>query len=362
MNRLCDYSDTVFLAEGHNRRHPDLLMTWRIMTELRRWHMTGIAPLPHLQLVPEGFWDKYTGTDLRLLLHVTRVSMDFERRGISNCSVWVQKMPTFLAIALETPFVMSSLLAFSASHMAWITRNTDTSDLMLQYKGFALNGLRRSLHKFSESISEAVLAASILLLWQANEWQEWVSLQCGITSVLKAMSPAIKRRSELAMFLDQQNSNKHGYSLEIFCGSGPTILDTLTADLLDMEYSLAHQLHGSYISELLQFIQNIQCGGPFADIEEAFDRLRPLKTWLLWLPPALFAEQEEVSALIILSQYYTAAVAITSTFHFPDLEDLYLGSLSLSPLAFVQEILRVRVIMPVHQEDGLVEGNSHFVQ
>ncbi|KAJ5094905.1 C6 transcription factor rosa-like protein [Penicillium argentinense] len=95
LNRLCDYSDTVFLTERHDGRHPDLLMTWRIMTELRRWHMTGIAPLTHLRLVPEGFWDKYTGTDLRLLLHVTRVSMDFESRGISNCSVWVQKMPAY---------------------------------------------------------------------------------------------------------------------------------------------------------------------------------------------------------------------------------------------------------------------------
>ncbi|KAJ5094906.1 hypothetical protein N7532_007197, partial [Penicillium argentinense] len=269
---------------------------------------------------------------------------------------------------------MNSLLAFSACHMAWITRNTDTSDLMLQYKGFAINGLRRSLHKFSESISEAVLAASILLLWQANEWCDDIpirstihgtkfysscALQAGmgftpvwnhesnfIVQVLKAMAPAAKRRSELAMFWDRQNSTKHGYSLEIFCGSGPTILDTLTADLLDMENSLVYQLHGSHISELLQFIQKIQCGGPFADIEDTFDRLRPLKTWLLWLPPALFAGQEEVSALIILSQYDTAAVAITSTFHFPDLKDFYLGSLSLPPLAFVQGIRRVKGIMP----------------
>ncbi|KAJ5094928.1 hypothetical protein N7532_007219 [Penicillium argentinense] len=317
------------------------------MTELRRWHLTGISPLPRLRLVPEGFWDNYTGTDLRLLLHVTRISLDFESRGISNCSVWLQKMPFFLTMALENPFVMSSLLAFSASYIAWITRNHQTRNLMLLYRGFALNGLRRSLYKLSESISEAVLAASILLLWQANEWQEWVLLQRGITTVFNTMTPGAKYRSELAQFLDDQNDMKDDSSSELFCGCGPAALDTVTANLLDMQNSFVQQLHGSYISQLLQFIQKLQSGGPFVNAEEAFDRLRPLNTWLLWLPPALLAErEEEASAFLILSHYYAVAIAITSTLHFSDLRNSYLGSLSFSPFAFVRQSFHLKSITP----------------
>jgi hypothetical protein len=65
---------------------------------------------------------------------------------------------------------MSSLLALSASHLAWQTKNPDTTNLGYHHRGVALKGLHEAIGAFSRENSDAILAASMLLSWQATEW------------------------------------------------------------------------------------------------------------------------------------------------------------------------------------------------
>jgi len=65
---------------------------------------------------------------------------------------------------------MSSLLAFSAAHLAWMTGSSETNNLAYYHRGVALKGLQEAIGSFSRQSSDAVLAASILLSWQATEW------------------------------------------------------------------------------------------------------------------------------------------------------------------------------------------------
>lgn len=65
---------------------------------------------------------------------------------------------------------MSALLALSASHLAWQTENTDTMNLAYHHRGVALKGLHEAIGAFSRENSDAILAASMLLSWQATEW------------------------------------------------------------------------------------------------------------------------------------------------------------------------------------------------
>ena len=65
---------------------------------------------------------------------------------------------------------MSSILAFSATHMAWITKSVETKNLAYHHRGIALSGLQEAIGDFSQDNSDAVLAASILLSWQASDW------------------------------------------------------------------------------------------------------------------------------------------------------------------------------------------------
>ena len=65
---------------------------------------------------------------------------------------------------------MSAILAFSATHMAWITRSIETNNLAYHHRGIALKGLQAAIGEFSEDNSDAALAASVLLSWQASDW------------------------------------------------------------------------------------------------------------------------------------------------------------------------------------------------
>lgn len=65
---------------------------------------------------------------------------------------------------------MHALLSFSANHLAWITQSTETRNLHIQHGGIALRGLHEAIGNFSHANADAVLAASLLLLWQATDW------------------------------------------------------------------------------------------------------------------------------------------------------------------------------------------------
>lgn len=67
---------------------------------------------------------------------------------------------------------MSAILAFSATHLAHETNSMETRNLAYHHRGVALNGLHGAIGNFSEENSDAILAASILLSWQASDW--WV--------------------------------------------------------------------------------------------------------------------------------------------------------------------------------------------
>ena len=85
-------------------------------------------------------------------------------------SLYLTDNCSFLNIALSNDFVMSSILAFSASHLAWITRNQDTQQLAYHHRGVAIKGLQKAMSAFANENFEAILAASTLLSWQATEW------------------------------------------------------------------------------------------------------------------------------------------------------------------------------------------------
>ena len=43
-------------------------------------------------------------------------------------------------------------------------------NIVYEYRGTALKGLHKAIGSFSMETSDAVLAASLVLSWQANDW------------------------------------------------------------------------------------------------------------------------------------------------------------------------------------------------
>lgn len=94
-NCRCDYQD---LTEAQSisptvGRGPDLMMTPEIEMEIDNWHRTGVPPYPELMQCPRMGWSSLSRSDLRLIHHIVGLSIDLHRRGLSNCTVWAQKMP-----------------------------------------------------------------------------------------------------------------------------------------------------------------------------------------------------------------------------------------------------------------------------
>jgi hypothetical protein len=79
-------------------------------------------------------------------------------------------MYSFLQIGASYSFVTHALLALSASHLAWLTNCPLTANMAYEHRGIALRGIREAIGTFLRENLDAVLAASLLLSWQATEW------------------------------------------------------------------------------------------------------------------------------------------------------------------------------------------------
>lgn len=65
---------------------------------------------------------------------------------------------------------MHALLAFSAMHIAFLTDCRLVGNMAFEHRGIALSGLHAAIGSFSRETSDAILAASLVLSWQASDW------------------------------------------------------------------------------------------------------------------------------------------------------------------------------------------------
>lgn len=104
------------------------------------------------------------------------------------------------------------------------------------------------------------------------------------------------------------------------------------------------------IAQLISFLKGARKVSPTLSIAQQFERLRPLRTWLFWLP-VLYLQQTggSPSALVIIAHYYTVALMMERLF--PEIGAAYFGSLSIGP---VEEIARRLLSINV---SGSLEGD-----
>nr|UPX44866.1 hypothetical protein FAC5L9_29 [Penicillium camemberti] len=338
-NCRCDYQDMAATQSSPPaRRGPDLLMSPDIEMEIENWHRTGVPPYPELVQCPRAGWSHLSRADLRLVHHIVGLSIDLHRRGLSSCTVWAQKMPNFLAIALTNEFVMSSILGLSAFHLAFLTRDQETKQLAYHHKVTALRGLQTAIGSFSKDNCEAVLAASILLSWQATERQMWMSLQQGISTVLESMHPFWKQESELAQFVENQRAlSASDFPLSL--DEDLNQLDQTVHALQVSQKRVSHNPeHAQRLAELVEFVQQFRNDYPTQTSEQAFERIQVLRRWLFWLPASMLrGGDSDFSALAVLSQFFAVGVALDR--FYPEMGGAYLGGLSIGPIEETYRIL-----------------------
>ena len=77
---------------------------------------------------------------------------------------------SILQISATNQYVMHALLAFSAMHIAFLTDCPIVGNMAYEHRGVALKGLQEAIGSFSRDTSDAILAASLVLSWQATDW------------------------------------------------------------------------------------------------------------------------------------------------------------------------------------------------
>jgi hypothetical protein len=258
---------------------------------------------------------------------------------------------------------MHALLAFSAMHVAHLTDCPLVGNIAYEHRGIALKGLQEAISTFSRETSDAVLAASLVLSWQATDWyvqsqfshhpkdsseltrqplfldnrRSWTQLMQGTSSVIDAMEPW-KHESQFGDFIAESST---------FPTAPPSPspdhkpsqlreedLDAFHASLVQLQKVEAHlkqaRVDSKPIGQLINFFKGARKVSSMP-VAQQFERLRPLRDWLFWVP-VMYLQHSHVSpsALVIIAHYYTVALLMERLF--PEIGTAYFGSLSIGPV------------------------------
>ncbi|KAL3484183.1 hypothetical protein BJX62DRAFT_244157 [Aspergillus germanicus] len=241
---------------------------------------------------------------------------------------------------------MASVIALSASHLAHSTANDKANQLALLYRGIAMQHLREMLGAFSRETCTAILSASILLLWEAKEWTDWVSLQHGLRSVLYLMPLAWRQESDLAIFIESQQYLRVIDLSSVRDRFHHKDLSTLQHIIMALQSIQEHvdPKHKYYlrINELLLFLQNLSAELLSLTVTQAFRRVQLIRQWLFWLPAAMRRDGDTIS-LAIMAQF--CAVGVALDYLFRELGGAYLGPLFAGPMEELSRIVYERSLI-----------------
>ncbi|MCJ1475463.1 hypothetical protein MMC13_004125 [Lambiella insularis] len=347
---------------------PDLLWTPGIEADIDSWLHTGAFPFPEMGLKSYVQFQGLSKPDLRLVHHLASVYRDLQRHGLTHCIMWVEKIPTFLEAALDHDFVMSAILAFSATHIAWMTSSLETKNLAYYHRGIALNGLHGAIGNFSEKNSDPILAASILLSWQASDWGGWSSLMQGISTVISSMD-AWKRTSRFALYVENSilpqprtfnRPSVTSINVAAFSEDDRSLQDCIhTLQGLHKFLSANSQLR-TCVEEIIHLGREIEAAYAALPARYLFEKLQSLRARLLWMPISLFKAESFSLSLLVISHLYAMGLAIDTSI--PELNGAAFGALTTALIDEIDHKLRSSG-SPTAQhsyQDQRLEAMMHF--
>lgn len=245
---------------------------------------------------------------------------------------------------------MHALLAFSAMHIAFLTDCRRVGNMAFEHRGIALSGLHAAIGSFSRETSDAILAASLVLSWQANDWRSWTQLMQGTSTVIDAME-GWKHESLFTDFIaesctfptappspdpEHRPSQPRKDDLDAF----QRTLDQVQKVEAHLRF---HREETTQVQHLVGFLKGARKISPSLSIAQQYERLQPLRTWLFWMPVGyLQSYSASANSLVVIAHLYTVALLMERLF--PEIGAAYFGSLSILP---VEEIARRLMSMSV---------------
>lgn len=239
---------------------------------------------------------------------------------------------------------MDAVLAFAASHLAWISQSADTRSLASSHGAITMKGLHEAMGTFSRRNADALLAGSLLLSWQSTDWRGWASLMLGTKTILDAMQEWTED-FPIADLIKQQNligRSNFANEATLFGPEGRQehvhILHSITAALTKLQpYLSTCEQESRWIDQLAGYVERLRTSNAPANCEEQFAQLYALRKWLFWMPVTLLSSRKgDIFTLLVLSHFYATALAIQPLF--PNIGEPFLANLGLPSL---EELIRI---------------------
>ncbi|KAL7795046.1 hypothetical protein V8C37DRAFT_54205 [Trichoderma ceciliae] len=352
----CPYNDVQVPDAGRSTTpdKPDLMWTPDIEASIGEWRRTGMFPFPSLGIYPAPMPHMFSLEDLRLIHHVASLYYQLQASGANNFTLWTRHIPTLLKIGATTPYVMHAVLAFSAMHLAFLTDCPLVGSMAFEHRGKALSGLHAAIGSFSRDTSDAILAASLVLSWQATDWRSWTQLMQGTSTVIDAMD-AWKHESEFTDFIAESSTFPTApASPDPEHRPTQPRKDDIEAYQRTLEQVIRVETHLKHFKEdttqmqhLISFLKGSRKISPTLSIAQQFERLQPLRTWLFWVPVGyLQSHQGSANSLVAIAHLYTVALLMERLF--PEIGAAYFGSLSMTPIEEIaRRLMSLNVASPV---------------
>lgn len=329
---------------------------------VEQWQISGEFPFPWLPMSACPQPQLYSKTELRLMYHLSATCDEMTQRGNAKMTLWAETFPKFMSVASSHTFAMHALLAFSATHLAWVTRSREIKNLAFHHSGAALKGLHVAIGCFSKDNADAIYMSSLLLSWQATDWRGWSSLVDGIKAVVNAMQPWF-HESVFAEMITQhwiQANSIHDRAKQASAGSPDnrqSILAEIMGHLEHLWPFLSDYEHESkWIEQLKEYIERLRSSNYPLSAEEQFSHLYTLRKWLFWVPTTLPQEKFPAGPVqTLLAYFYATALALEPLYS--DVGAALCADLALAPL---EEVIRLAGTPP-GASDVISVWNSNVI-
>jgi len=198
--------------------------------------------------------------DLRLMYHYTKVvAPTITTAGISEEKIWSEDIPQ---LAFNYPFLMHSILAFSATHLSRTMKGLE--NCVTSHRGEALRLLREAVLEISSDNTDALVASALILIMDslANASlptslsptslpaSAWIFHVKGAATILTAVWP-LPVTSRFYKFISVDLSDlgdiineKNGSISELVC------FDDSIGDLYPVEYDSPYLITLAYLDKL----------------------------------------------------------------------------------------------------------------
>ena len=320
--RHCDYDRSSGpVKEGSNYSPKNVTLIWPPYTNenCQIWQQTGIPPFPVLSLPYHASWHNFSLQDLRYMHHMCTISSSLELSKNRKATLWGSELPRFLRLGCSHEFLAHSLMAMSASHVAWLTKSIEADSVAAKYQILASKGIREALTHFSRENADAILASSIMLSVQVNEWRSFKAVGQGISAVISAMEPW-KEKSAFLSDLEAQvtcllptvpTNDSQAPLSQISVEVGDLLKDCINS-LSALEPLVRDRVELAQVArELLNFTERVQSHSSSLPLPAQYKTVYFLRGWLYRLPSYLVdVTKGDILVLVTLAHFYAVALMV----------------------------------------------------